>query len=69
VSGEFGMQSSRHNMTDKKYKQLVDKLLDVAINSGNLEDVRKAVDTLRVLADGVTYNAVLRCIEDIGSDS
>jgi hypothetical protein len=67
VSGEFGMQSAE-NMSDKqtgiKYKQLVEKLLDDAAAATDPTVARQAIDSLRVLGDGITYNAVLRSLED-----
>ena len=51
-------------LTGKKYKQLVEKLLDDAIAATDPAVARQAIDSLRVLGDGITYNAVLRSLED-----
>ena len=51
-------------LTGKKYKQLVEKLLDDATAATDPAVARQAIDSLRVLGDGITYNAVLRCLED-----
>ena len=48
----------------EKYEVVMAKLLDGAANAQNAQEAREWVEAIKVLGEGVTYNAVLRCLDD-----
>jgi len=52
---------------NEKYNKLVESILDRAAKTEDLGELRSLVETLKILGEGITYNAVLRTQEETHS--